>query len=215
MLLAPGVCSSLSCCPPQHPSSTPRRTLTPRGFPHPGPLGRAPATPPPLFMRPLFAVAPGDRALFLERAGGSRVSVATAARSGRRRRSGTEPEKIEPGEGASRSRRDMLKDGGQQGLGTGARDPDKATRFRMEELRLTSTTFALTGDSAHNQAMVHWSGHNSSVSRMELGAKGREKERVTFHCKSWRRIGGGGGQRGFFLGRCCTVKSSQLASPKS
>lgn len=172
MLLAPGVCGSLSCCPPQHPSSTPRWTLTPRGFPHSGPLGRAPATPPPLFLRPLLAVAPGDRALFLERSGGSRVSVATVARSGRRRRSGADPEKTEPGEGASRSRRDMLRDGGQQGPGTGARDPDKATRFRMEELRLTSTTFALTGDSAHNQAMVHWSGHNSSVSRMELWAKG-------------------------------------------
>lgn len=33
-----------------------------------------------------------------------------------------------------------------------------------EEFQLTHTTFALTGDTAHNQAMVHWSGQNSSVS---------------------------------------------------
>ncbi|XP_030011391.1 VPS10 domain-containing receptor SorCS1-like [Sphaeramia orbicularis] len=32
-----------------------------------------------------------------------------------------------------------------------------------EEFQLTHTTFALTGDTAHNQAMVHWSGQNSSV----------------------------------------------------
>ena len=36
---------------------------------------------------------------------------------------------------------------------------------RQEELKVTSSTFALTGDSSHNQAMVHWSGHNSSVSK--------------------------------------------------
>uniref|UniRef100_A0A3B4Y8B6 Sortilin N-terminal domain-containing protein n=1 Tax=Seriola lalandi dorsalis TaxID=1841481 RepID=A0A3B4Y8B6_SERLL len=34
---------------------------------------------------------------------------------------------------------------------------------RQEELKLNSSTFALTGDSSHNQAMVHWSGQNSSV----------------------------------------------------
>lgn len=32
------------------------------------------------------------------------------------------------------------------------------------ELQLTSSTFALSEDTAHNQAMVHWSGQNSSVS---------------------------------------------------
>lgn len=34
----------------------------------------------------------------------------------------------------------------------------------QEEIQLTSSTFPLTGDTAHNQAMVHWSGQNSSVS---------------------------------------------------
>ncbi|XP_075997838.1 VPS10 domain-containing receptor SorCS1-like [Genypterus blacodes] len=33
----------------------------------------------------------------------------------------------------------------------------------QQELHLTGSTFALSGDTAHNQAMVHWSGQNSSV----------------------------------------------------
>ncbi|XP_043104921.1 VPS10 domain-containing receptor SorCS1 isoform X3 [Puntigrus tetrazona] len=43
------------------------------------------------------------------------------------------------------------------------REERRAATSRQEELKLTSSTFALTGDSAHNQAMVHWSGQNSSV----------------------------------------------------
>ncbi|XP_027873821.1 VPS10 domain-containing receptor SorCS1 isoform X1 [Xiphophorus couchianus] len=39
----------------------------------------------------------------------------------------------------------------------------RAAGARQDDLKLNSSTFALTGDSSHNQAMVHWSGQNSSV----------------------------------------------------
>lgn len=35
---------------------------------------------------------------------------------------------------------------------------------RQDEPKISSSTFALTGDSAHNHAVVYWSGQNSSVS---------------------------------------------------
>ena len=43
------------------------------------------------------------------------------------------------------------------------RDEGRGTS-RGDDPKLSSTTFALTGDSAHNHAVVYWSGQNSSVS---------------------------------------------------
>ncbi|XP_048104453.1 VPS10 domain-containing receptor SorCS3 isoform X1 [Alosa alosa] len=43
------------------------------------------------------------------------------------------------------------------------RDEAKVTNTKQDEPKLTSSTFALTGDSAHNHAVVYWSGQNSSV----------------------------------------------------
>lgn len=43
-------------------------------------------------------------------------------------------------------------------------DDARGSNPRQSEAHLDTSTFALAGDSAHNQAMVHWSGHNSSVS---------------------------------------------------
>ncbi|XP_019904990.2 VPS10 domain-containing receptor SorCS3 isoform X2 [Esox lucius] len=40
---------------------------------------------------------------------------------------------------------------------------DEGRGTSRDDPKLTSTTFALTGDSAHNHAVVYWSGQNSSV----------------------------------------------------
>uniref|UniRef100_A0AAV2LPN9 Uncharacterized protein n=1 Tax=Knipowitschia caucasica TaxID=637954 RepID=A0AAV2LPN9_KNICA len=58
------------------------------------------------------------------------------------------------GTGGRRVRRADLRWSGEERRGAAAQ--------RQDELKLNSSTFALSGDSSHNQAMVHWSGQNSS-----------------------------------------------------
>lgn len=60
-----------------------------------------------------------------------------------------------PSDHSPGSRFEFRRTGGVDGIG---KSP------RQNEPHLITSTFALSGDSAHNQAMVLWSGHNSSVS---------------------------------------------------
>lgn len=108
----------------------------------------------------------------------------------RRSRRAQPPTALEHGD----ARATVLADGakGSRPLAKGLREEVKAPRpggSAAEELRLPSTSFALTGDSAHNQAMVHWSGHNSSVSIRPAAERGKRGA-------GWVGWGGGGWERG-------------------
>lgn len=88
----------------------------------------------------------------------------------RRSRRAQPPSALERGDTRATATADGSK--GSRPVAQGPREEVRATRtgsLAAEELRLPSTSFALTGDSAHNQAMVHWSRHNSSVSTLPRG----------------------------------------------
>lgn len=70
--------------------------------------------------------------------------------------------------GAPENRGSLL-DGQKQGMSDfrWSRDEERGNT-RQDDAKITSSTFALTGDSAHNHAVVYWSGQNSSVSNHAL-----------------------------------------------
>uniref|UniRef100_A0A8B9L9C8 Sortilin related VPS10 domain containing receptor 3 n=1 Tax=Astyanax mexicanus TaxID=7994 RepID=A0A8B9L9C8_ASTMX len=58
----------------------------------------------------------------------------------------------------------LLLDGRRDGSdGRWSRDDGRVSGSKLDEAKLTSSTFALAGDSAHNHAVVYWTGQNSSV----------------------------------------------------
>uniref|UniRef100_A0A8D3C420 PKD domain-containing protein n=1 Tax=Scophthalmus maximus TaxID=52904 RepID=A0A8D3C420_SCOMX len=93
---------------------------------------------------------------------GVRTEGDTPGRSGESNRASVEEER-EPlmGEGASALRRarrsgaEFAEFGQSRWTGRG--------NTRQDEPKIASSTFSLTGDSAHNHAVVYWSGQNSSV----------------------------------------------------
>lgn len=123
------------------------------GGPAAGPLGEVLGDGAP---RPCDAVSAGcarDYAESRPERSNPRAGEAAQAKVSRARRD-TEVRDREPRE-RTRVPRSELRWSGEERRAAGA---------RPEEPRVNSSTFALSGDSSHNQAMVHWSGQNSSVS---------------------------------------------------
>ena len=177
----------LSPAPPRRrPRRRPSATMALRGSPRapkgPGPTARAPSPgapppPPPPRSRPLLLL------LLLLAACGAAGRSPEPGRLGPRARLTRAPPnppagRALPGGGEDRQARDEEpgtpgpgqapgpgEDGAPAaGQGRWARAAPMAGAASRAQVSLISTSFVLKGDATHNQAMVHWTGENSSVS---------------------------------------------------
>lgn len=84
--------------------------------------------------------------------------------SGALNRRGTEDGTFDMGGGDGGPPPGLPTDSDEEAVGVGSSPRFRRALSREKQMSLLSSSFVLKGDATHNQAMVHWTGENSSVS---------------------------------------------------
>eukprot|EP00064_Thunnus_orientalis_P003182 superscaffoldBa00000252_g3191 len=88
--------------------------------------------------------------------------------SGALNRRGGEYRTFNMGGGDGGSPPGLLTDGDEEAVGAESSPRFRRALSREKQMSLLSSSFVLKGDATHNQAMVHWTGENSSVDETEF-----------------------------------------------